>query len=919
MQQLAVEKDDSLRVELNLDLYFAHNRTDQEKALYYTKVAESIAVDKGLPYVLADAKHFKGAALQRMGDYDDARESYEEALVLFRKYDIRKGIMKSTTNMASLYYDQSRFEEAVELYIEALTITKELDHRNEEARILNYLGSLYKFLGQMDKSIESYEQALALVQELDFKVGISACLTNLGAAYMDVKQYEKARGYLGQALEIKHELGDKLGASRVLNNLGLTYIRTENYQLADDAFERSLALGKEVNNPKQINIVELSLAESLYKQNRYAESVEYLNNVIDRFDRLDDLEIGLKAYGRLADAQARLGDYEGAYESSAKYTKLNDSLVARKIEVATNEVEAKYQNEQKRKEMELLVAENNLKELELKRRVNERNVIVVLVIIALFIAGMFYNLYRVKQKTNKKLKELDSAKSNFFANISHEFRNPLTLIVGPISRLLASKSLTEDEKSNLTLVNRNADRLLKLVDQLLEMSRIEAGSRNLKVSKAPIFNFLSTFIESFTYAAGEKQIEFKVEIEPSQESVWFDKDAVEKITSNLLSNAIKYTPSNETIICRSFLKDDHWHFEVKNSGIVLPKQLLEKVFDRFYQLNENTSGVGLGLSLVKELVHLHKGSVKAESTSDGWTTFEVVLPVGEGVFSADEFSVEVSGEPEASHIISDPEIAVPEEEMVDDGKPIVLIVEDNSEVRNYVSNIFRPEYSILTAENGETGIEQARRHVPDIIISDVMMPVTDGITLSNTLKTDERTSHIPIVLLTAKAGAQNELEGLKMGIDDYITKPFKEEMLVLKVANLLQARDRLREKYSREIILKPQDIAVNSTDELFLKRLQKVLDEQLIDISFNSEAFGKAIGMSRMHLHRKLKALTGLTTSEFIRSQRLKLAAKMLTESDMNVSEIGYSVGFNNHAYFSKSFKDLYNCSPSEYAKRFSA
>jgi len=250
-----------------------------------------------------------------------------------------------------------------------------------------------------------------------------------------------------------------------------------------------------------------------------------------------------------------------------------------------------------------------------------------------------------------------------------------------------------------------------------------------------------------------------------------------------------------------------------------------------------------------------------------------------------------------------------------ENNPILLIVDDNADIRTYVSSLFESTYTILKAKNGQEGIDLAIERIPDIIISDIMMPVKTGIDLCNMLKVDERTSHIPIILLTAKAGEEHEIKGIKTGADDYVTKPFNEELLKTRVEKLIENRKKLQLRYSQEVILRPKDITITSVDEQFLERLQKVLDNKLLESSFSIENFSKAVGMSRMQLHRKLKALTGLSASEFIRSQRLKLAAQLLKKSEINVSQVGYSVGFNDHAYFSKCFKEMYHCTPSEYVK----
>ncbi|MEE9348600.1 MAG: response regulator [Flavobacteriaceae bacterium] len=519
-----------------------------------------------------------------------------------------------------------------------------------------------------------------------------------------------------------------------------------------------------------------------------------------------------------------------------------------------------------------------------------------------------------KQKKENLIK-LSKLKSNFFTNISHEFRTPLTLISGPIQKQLKKQNLKEEDIQDFKMIQRNSNRLLTLVDQLLDISKLESGSLKLKVLKTKAIPFIGNLIDGFSFKAKQKKIDFIINTNNTNKNTWVDKDAIEKIITNLLSNAIKYTPENGTIICNTFIEDDKLVFEVKNSGKGLTEKELRKVFKRFYQTNNVSEGVGIGLALVKELVTLHRGKITVESSENKWTVFKIVLPINKVSFKEDEIVLIPSNfdqnliKEEALYKTENQESTDLNNEM-----PILLIVEDNTDVRTYVSSIFSDTYSILQAKNGQEGIDLAIKHIPDIIISDIMMPIKDGIELCNTLKVDERTSHIPIILLTAKAGEENEIKGVKIGADDYITKPFNEDLLKLKVEKRIEIRKKLQERFSQEVILKPVDVAINSIDQLFLERLQTVLDDNLLESSFNTKEFCNAVSMSRMQLHRKIKALFGMSTSEFIRSQRLKLAADLLKKSDINVSQVGYSVGFNDHAYFSKRFKEVYNCTPSEYA-----
>ena len=538
-----------------------------------------------------------------------------------------------------------------------------------------------------------------------------------------------------------------------------------------------------------------------------------------------------------------------------------------------------------------------------------------IIILVLFIVIYAIIKHHSQQNLNKKLKELDKIKSKFFTNISHEFRTPLTLISNPIEATLEDNTISDKKRQQFETAKRNSERLLSLVNQLLDLSKIDAGQLKLYIQKSNIVDFIAALGESFLYPAEQKKIDFTLNIKQHTEDVYFDRDALEKIIINLLSNAIKYTPGKGVISCDTYIENDTLHLKIKNSGKGLSKIELKHLFQRFYQTNDQNQGTGIGLALVKELVDLHKGKIHVDSLPNVFTLFTVSLPVDKHSFKNEQFIVAKEDHTTITPITNKVN-TVEVEEFVDTDQPILLLVEDNDDVRILLKQTFESTYNIIEASNGKKGIELALEHIPDLIISDLMMPIKDGIALTKALKHDERTSHVPIILLTAKAGDDNKLSGLEVGADDYITKPFNSKLLITKVAKLIENRRLLQQRYSQELVLYPKDISVTNIDEQFSEKVQTILDKNLVESSFSVTDFSKAAGMSRMQLHRKLKALTGLTATEFIRSQRLKLATKLLQTSDINISQVGYSVGFNDHSYFTKCFKDTYKCTPTEYAKR---
>jgi len=511
---------------------------------------------------------------------------------------------------------------------------------------------------------------------------------------------------------------------------------------------------------------------------------------------------------------------------------------------------------------------------------------------------------QLKQNETERLKKLNEFKTTLYTNISHEFRTPLTLISGPIDHQLAKDNLSTDDREELNLVKQNATRLLNLVNQMMDLSLIDAGQLKLHVSEGNLSILLKQIVAAFSYKATTKEITLTTRVHSKQlDAVWFDKDIMEKVVSNLLSNAIKYAPEKSEIIFDSKVQGGFFILSLINVHEAVRVTDLGKLFQRFYQDNENQEGIGVGLALVKELVTLSKGNIIVNTLDENKIQFTVTLPIENTAFTSSEI---------VPHVEDTVEITTSVENSYASEKLVVLIVEDDPDIRKFIASMFNDTYEVLKAENGKTGIAYALKHLPDLVISDVMMPVKDGIDLCNELKYNELTSHIPIILLTAKVGEENEMAGLKTGADAYITKPFNSENLKLRVEKLIETRKQLQEKYNKGFNISPE-LAVTSTEANFLDRLQTILNEKITESTFTSEQFAEAMHLSRTQLHRKLKAIFNMSASEFIRSQRLKLSLKLLKESDATVSEVAYQIGFNTASYFIKCFKETYGCTPTEY------
>lgn len=528
----------------------------------------------------------------------------------------------------------------------------------------------------------------------------------------------------------------------------------------------------------------------------------------------------------------------------------------------------------------------------------------------------------VKRLEAEKMHELDKAKSEFFANISHEFRTPLTLISGTVEKLQSRDESFFERQEEYGLIHRNADRLLHLVNQLLDLSKLEAGKLQVEQQPGEISGFLRRLAGSFASLFETKGITYRFELPDRQLHVLFDPDKVEKVLTNLLLNAFKFTNSGGTVTLSVSISPEDENksqllLTVQDTGVGIPEERIQHIFERFYQVDASASrsyeGTGIGLALVKELTELQGGTINVSSAVGVGTSFVVGLPMQ--VAFPEEVAEPVKLEDEPRIIWSDSLAAGSSLPTTENFLlPRVLVVEDNAELRRFIAGSLAGQYEVLEAENGLLGFEHATDTMPDLIISDVMMPGLDGVTLCRRLKTDERTSHIAVILLTAKADMESRMAGLETGADDYLTKPFQLEELQLRVHNVIKSRQRLRERYSRSLTLQPSEVAVTSVDEKFLQKVLTIMEINLSNCDFDVETFCRGVGMSRAHLHRKLTALTGQSASEFIRVFRLKRAASLLEQQAGNISEVAYGVGFNSLTYFAKCFREQYGQTPSEYA-----
>jgi signal transduction histidine kinase/ligand-binding sensor domain-containing protein/DNA-binding response OmpR family regulator len=547
---------------------------------------------------------------------------------------------------------------------------------------------------------------------------------------------------------------------------------------------------------------------------------------------------------------------------------------------------------------------------------------------------------QLQRMERKKIEEYNEMKLQFFTNVSHEFRTPLTLIIGPLEKVLSSFHLEKEVKEQLLLIKSGTKRLLQLINQLLEFRKVESGNYELKVVQKDIIPTLKEIVELFKSRAQANHIHYSASFPLKKATLFIDENILETITYNLLSNAFKFTPDGGTIHLlvdfldrnneKTIIENEIYYLSLKvsDTGIGIPQDKQEEIFNRFYQINsysnQSVKGTGIGLTLCKELATIHHGNIKVESETGKGSIFTVIIGVHSSFFSEKEFANSPGenlaennsekGNLQEKYLLTFPEsVDLNFENPETENAPTVLIIEDDIEIIKFIGKLIENQYHVNYALNGKEGFEKIFESEPDIIISDIMMPEVNGFELCEKIKTDPRISHIPIILLTALTSMEDKIKGYRIGADEYISKPFDQRHLLVTIEKLLNQRKQLRKHFQQEFQIVPNTPTLTSLDEALLGKVIKLIEENISNPELSVDDLSSNIGISTTHLYRKIKALTGFSTNDLIRKVRLKKAATLLLSGQSNISEVMYQVGFNNSSYFAKRFQEEFGMTPREY------
>ncbi|MCB0547038.1 MAG: response regulator [Phaeodactylibacter sp.] len=917
LQVLPATKEDTNRVKVLRELASQYASVDPAQARTYADSALSLSRAISFPWGIYSAMYTLGVIDYYTGNHEQAIALADEALAYFRESKDLPSEVKALNFLSAIYQNQNQVEKALEYANASLELAGQLGNKGNIATALYSIGLMQKRIGNEGVARANLLKALALFEA----VGDINSMATVCQGLTTVTKGAEALNYAKRALSIFEDTGNVQGQAHGYSSLATIYYEGGRNEEALEAYLQSLSLCEQINFTYGMASLNSNIGLLLTEMNRFEEAYNYLMESKALANSLNTADILITTYRGLANYYAHQQDPRLVQETVDSLMALQDTLYSRERADLLIQSETKYQLKEKENQMNL----------EVSRQKRLRNIILlsalsaILGLVALF--QYFRNRQRLRQKEAElalqlkkaeaeQLRELDQLKSNFFANISHEFRTPLTLILGPLQQM-RSGALQGNPQPYVDIMYRNGKRLQALINQLLDLSKLESQKMQLRPEPGDIIRFIRQLAGSVESWAEQKQIDYQLQLPEQPLWVAFDRDKLEKILINLLSNALKFTPNGGSVTLKveAFPEDRQQvlAFEVADSGKGIPASELDKIFQRFYHSPETPDGTassGIGLALARELVELHGGAIRVESEEGKGTAFTVRLPF-KNASPVEEVISEVNEAPANTG----PAGTVETDSSSPKDAPIVLIVEDNPDVRLYIKGQLSGLYQILEAENGRQGLELALNTIPDLVITDLMMPEMDGTTLARQLKSDERSSHIPVVMLTAKAERSDRLEGLETGADDYLIKPFDAEELQARVRNLIEQRRRLRDRFTRESLLSPQNIASTSVDERFLARLMEAIEERIDDEGLSVEGLSREVGMSRSQLHRKVTALTGKSPNVLLRTFRLQRARQLLEQQAGNTTEVAFMVGFSSLAYFSKCFKEEFGLTPTEAAK----
>lgn len=834
----------------------------------------------------------KSGELTKAGAGDSALALADSALKLSEQYNDAKGKIQAMTARGKAFFNLNKYKDAADQYFGALKLCKSPGDNKEIAALYNEIGYTYFSQGHYSEAKEYYQRELSLRREMKGPDSLGTQLINLSVTYQDLKEYDSALIALNQvAVILSHVDKPELAGYYYLDRGALLEFLGKK-DSASFYYHRAYDMWKSVGNESQLYKTTFNLGYLEEEKGNLAEAIRYY-----RLSEAAAKKFGFQreiahVYGTMAEAYAGLKDYKNAYDCLYKYALLNDSLSKADFNSYEVKLDKQFQARENRETIREQQLKLNAASLAAQRQQNKMLLIIIALIAVILVAVVAFGYFTFQ---NRVQKQVEAAKRKFFDNVVHEIRTPLSMIQGPI-KVLQGKVTDKGLQYQLDIAERNTGRLNDLVNQMLDISKIDAAKYKLNTAIGNPSALLEELVTQYEQQAAEKGVRFSKQVDVDCGNVAFDKDAFEKIVSNLLSNAIKYTPAGGSAGIEVSATETESAaviaINVWDTGIGIDKKDQAKVFERFFRTSDSSAkGAGIGLSLVHDLVSLMNGTISLESDLGKGSVFSVTLPLEKAQSPA---------------VIS-----------AGTDNNIVLLAEDDPDILAFNKTLLLDNgYNVMTAANGAQALDVMKEQLPDIIVTDLMMPGKDGLALLKDVRQNPVTDHIPVIILSAKASAQSKIEGISEGAQVYLSKPFQPDELVGLIRNQLQIIEKHKTAYQQKSAAETQTIEERfAGSDPFTKKCYSLIHEHLDDAQLSVEKLAELMFVNRSHFQRKMKTLTGYSPSELIRAIRLEKAKEMLLKREGNITEIAYSTGFTSQSYFTKCFTEHFGYPPSQEVK----
>ncbi len=830
------------------------------------------------------------------GANDSALDIVDSALNLAKKQSDTKSIIRAMNLKGKVLFSLKKSKEGVDLYFEALKLCKSPQDNREIALLEMNIGFAYYSQGHYKEAKEYYEKELAMRKTIYPEDSLVKPLINISVMCQDLQQFDSAMMLMNEVNDIllRNESADLRGYYYL--NRGALLQLAGHPDSTEYYYRKAWDSWKVSNNIAQIYKVTFNLGYLAEQKGKLKEAIDYYHLSIAAAQKFGFQREIAHVYGTMAEAYYGLKDYKNGYEYLYRYAMLNDSLSKGDFNNYVVRLDKQFQTGKNRETIQQQQLKLEQASLEAQKSKNKVLIIGILLITVLLVGVILFVYINFKSRVQK---EVEAAKGRFFADVVHEIRTPLSMIQGPV-KVLQSKVTDPALTYQLDIAERNTNRLNDLINQMLDISKIDAAKYKLNESIGNPTQFLSEALKSYEVLAVEKGIQLRSEIDGNLGNVLFDKDALEKVAGNLLGNAIKYTPSGGSVgmELRATIDTSNkclLHLNVWDTGPGINKEDQNLVFERFYRTRETEGkkGIGIGLSLVRDLVNLMGGTIGLQSEPGKGSVFSVMLLLGRVNEKPNE-AINLNGQ-----------------------QNTLLLVEDDKDILDFTKTLLIDKgYNVLTATNGIEATEVLKDHLPDLVITDVMMPGKDGIALLKEIKTNQVSSHIPVIILSARSSGEAKIQGVEEGALVYLPKPFQPDELVAIVGNQLQLLVKQRDYYRQqsESPTKPVEERFAGTDP-FTRNCYQIIQEHLDDAQLSVEKLADLMNINRSHFQRKIKSLTGYSPSELIRLIRLEKARELLQNKEGNITETAYATGFTSQSYFTKCFTEHFGYPPSQEGK----